>query len=393
MKHSLTFQFHELPGWLILLFVFTFPFSTHIASFFSMALLVVFLLSGEWEAKWEAFKASRVLHLCVALFAWTVFAGVYAEANPDFLMKALFKYKKLLLAIPVFFFLNAGLKSKMLMAYVAAEFFSIALSLYKGHGLVHFFRTGEFKYSENFRIYIVEGMHIALVLFILLKYFVERQHQRWMLGGLIVILMTHSVFLNGRMALLSFLISVTYFIFWRLKTFAHQSAALTGLALAALLAYQSMPLIEKRVDRTIAEASEAFMPETPTSIRLQFFHISWSLFKASPVIGMGPGAFHTVTSSLPDKDGEFVNLLHTHNEYLTLLSQYGLIGLSLFLLLIFFSLKEARHSPLSPYKHVAYLGMVLFLVNSLTDSMLYMEGFFFVFLLACAFTPKHARAP
>jgi hypothetical protein len=224
----------QLPQWFIILFVFSFPFSTPIASYFATALLIFYLASGDWPSKWQAIKTNRVLHVCVALFAWTVFAGVYSQASHEFLMKDLFKYKKLLLAIPVFFYMTSLLKTRMVWAYVAAEFFSIALSLYKGHGLVHLLLTGIFEYSSNFRIYIIEGMHIALVMFILLSHFVENPKRRLLTGSLIFILCVHSVFLNGRMSLISLLLSLSYFLFWRLQNMRQRALAFVALEPGAL---------------------------------------------------------------------------------------------------------------------------------------------------------------
>jgi O-antigen ligase len=86
-------------------------------------------------------------------------------------------------------------------------------------------------------------------------------------------------------------------------------------------------------------------------------------------------------------------LLHTHNEYLTLLSQYGLIGALLFVMLLLASLGQMPASRKSTGVHTAYLGMLLFLVNSLTDSMLYMEGFFFVYLIAYNFQTQKELKP
>jgi len=378
---SLT-KLSQLSHWFIILFVFCFPFSTPIASYFATALVIFYLASGDWPSKWQAIKSNRVLHVCVVLFAWTVFASVYSQASHEFLMKDLFKYKKLLLAIPVFFYMTSLLKTRMVWAYVAGEFFSIALSLYKGHGLVHLLLTGTFEYSSNFRIYIIEGMHIALVMFILLSHFLENPRRRLLTGSLIVILCLHSVFLNGRMSLISLLLSLGYFLFWRLQNTRQRALAFVATCLLLFVAYQYVPLIQKRVDRTVAEAQQAFEPGTPQSIRLQYFQISFDLFKSQPLIGHGPGSFHTATTSLSDKEGEFITLLHTHNEYLTLLSQYGLVGGLLFVLLVMASLRQMPVSRTSTDIHIAYLGMLLFLVNSLTDSMLYMEGFFFVYLIA-----------
>jgi O-antigen ligase len=169
--------------------------------------------------------------------------------------------------------------------------------------------------------------------------------------------------------------------------------AFVAACLLLFTVYQHVPLVQKRVDRTVAEAQQAFETGTPQSTRLQYFQISFDLFKSQPLLGHGPGSFHTATNSLADKDGEFLTLLHTHNEYLTLLSQYGLVGGLLFVLLVLASLRQMPVSRQSTGVHIAYMGMLLFLVNSMTDSMLYMEGFFFVYLIAYNFQTQKELKP
>jgi cytochrome c biogenesis protein ResB len=70
-----------------------------------------------------------------------------------------------------------------------------------------------------------------------------------------------------------------------------------------------------------------------------------------------------------------------------------LVGGLFFVLLVLVSLGQMPASRKSTGVHIAYMGMLLFLVNSLIDSMLYMEGFFFVFLLAYNFQTQKEMKP
>jgi len=65
----------------------------------------------------------------------------------------------------------------------------------------------------------------------------------------------------------------------------------------------------------------------------------------------------------------------------------------LFALLVLASLRPMPVSRTSTDIHIAYLGMLLFLLNSLTDSMLYMEGFFFVYLIAYNYQTQKELKP
>ena len=152
------------------------------------------------------------------------------------------------------------------------------------------------------------------------------------------------------------------------------------LLITSIFIYQFSPLVQIRALRTIEETSQIFNPNPVTSVRLQYFQLSTQLFLKHPIIGNGPGSFKTA-NSLRDIESHLKTHLHTHNEYLTLLTQYGLIGFSLFSLIVYFSGRNLYKDHTNPYHKVIFIGLVLFLLNSLTESMLYMEAYILVFLM------------
>ena len=69
---------------------------------FAVLLLVFYILSGDYQQKWQAYATSKVAIFCTLLFCWTLITASFSEAEPSFLHQDLFKYKKLLLCIPFF---------------------------------------------------------------------------------------------------------------------------------------------------------------------------------------------------------------------------------------------------------------------------------------------------
>jgi O-antigen ligase len=388
MKLSLDFDINSIPIYLAVGLAFSLPFSTPICSLFAVLLLSYFVASGDWSNKWAFIKSSKIIWFAVALFAWTLIAGLYAVAPAEYVKQDLFKYKKLLVVIPLLFYLTGKLKLQLVLAYLLGVFVLIGLSLTPTHGFIHLVNTGEFTYTTSFRIYITEGMHIALAFFILLLGFKEFARYRFYLGPLIAIVLIHSLFMNGRMALISMGLSLICFVLLLLPKFKLRLIALSLLAICFLITYQFSPLIQSRVERTIQESSQIFSTEPLSSIRLQYYQLSLKLFEKRPLIGLGPGAFKAATNSISKKD-EFSTHLHTHNEYLTLLSQYGLIGLGLFLILVQTTLRQLLVNGCGVEIKIGIVAVLIFLLNALTDSMLYMEGFFFVLILTfCSVTNK-----
>ena len=77
---------------------------------------------------------------------------------------------------------------------------------------------------------------------------------------------------------------------------------------------------------------------------------------------------------------------HPHNEYLTQLSQYGLIGFLLLISIITISLKNAKKIQDPWLSNVIATAIILFALNSLTDSSLHndWEGWAFILFVSIA---------
>ena len=220
-------------------------------------------------------------------------------------------------------------------------------------------------------------------MFVLLIFFKSENESKLPLISMILILCLYLIFQNGRMALISYLFVIAYFIFLRIKTNNIRMVVFISILSVSSLLYIANPLLSSRVDRLIHESSQLFSNEQPSSVRLSFYKVSIDMIKSEPIFGHGPGSFRTIKNNTPhlSDDSDWYVHYHTHNEYLTLWSQYGLIGFSLFSLMVLLHFSKARHLKEDEYKQVATLGMIVFLLNCFTDSLVFTDGFTFVFLL------------
>ena len=77
---------------------------------------------------------------------------------------------------------------------------------------------------------------------------------------------------------------------------------------------------------------------------------------------------------------------HCHNEYLLMLSQFGAVGLSLFISLLFIAFKDTNKSNDGWLSEISKMGLIIFAINALTDASLnnYSEGWTFIILVAVA---------
>jgi O-antigen ligase len=106
------------------------------------------------------------------------------------------------------------------------------------------------------------------------------------------------------------------------------------LALVLFLSWQTLlpPSVVERIKMTKTESGEL---EGSAAVRLDLWDHAVNLFKENPIFGIGLGGYRfTVPEELRFKD--------THSLYLKTLSEQGIIGFSLLLLIFFMALKSGQ---------------------------------------------------
>jgi O-antigen ligase len=110
--------------------------------------------------------------------------------------------------------------------------------------------------------------------------------------------------------------------------------SLLVLALILFISWQTL-LPSSVVDRIRMTRSESGGLESSAAVRLDLWNHAMRLFQKNPIFGVGFGGFEfTVPEKIQFKD--------THNLYLKTLSEQGIIGISLLLLIFFMALKSGQ---------------------------------------------------
>lgn len=107
------------------------------------------------------------------------------------------------------------------------------------------------------------------------------------------------------------------------------------LALVQTIFYSVFTLFEPLRSRfTYGDNAELFGIKINTSGRLNIWKVTINEWKNSPIFGNGPGSTEAMLQQY------FPNISHPHNEYLRLLHDYGIVGLTLWLLICYFLMKN-----------------------------------------------------
>jgi len=168
------------------------------------------------------------------------------------------------------------------------------------------------------------------------------------------------------------------------------AAVLLGLMIALpILSYLTLPSIKMRTHEVVYELQSYQLNQDPNgksiAQRFVYWNIAWDIFKTAPLIGIGTGdvadAFNSYYLTHP-------NLLQqqyqhrAHNQWLTILLTFGVLGLLLFMLVVFYPLFYKR-------KYLDYFYIVFFIAFSLSmlteDTLETQVGVTFYALFNCLF--------
>jgi O-antigen ligase len=125
--------------------------------------------------------------------------------------------------------------------------------------------------------------------------------------------------------------------------------------------------------------------------RIQLWKGTWNMIKEHPVLGFG---INTYSKYFPlYKPPDYPDIRYAHNSYLQMWSEIGLVGLGVFLCLIFAVLKNAlckiREKINKGFLGLVFLGLlagyIAFLVQSAFDTNLYSLVLFTLFWVMTAY--------
>ncbi len=366
--------------------------------------LLCFFLSGRWREKWSVLSSVRVVWLGLALFLLAALSMTYTIAPADLAKDDVLRYAKLAAIGPLLFtFDSARKRSMVLLAFCVGCAVLMLPTLVDGSGLAKllglrmegfanqaYTRETAGKGAPNlvyWRNQIVHGLFVAILCFVCLQKALSPSRYRLPLLVIVALCIVDIVyFIQGRMAMLGLFAALVFLALLQLKTARGKLAAAATAAVLMIAAYTAIPSVSQRFDSASREV-QAYLQtgniSTSSGIRFHYWTISINLFTQSKWLGAGAGAIrHTLVST----GDQFADQRHSHahNEYLTILSEFGAVGLTVFMALLINGFSAIRHIEARQDRHCYAAVLVLFGLGCFSDSMLYNphEGWTFVIFLA-----------
>ncbi len=210
----------------------------------------------------------------------------------------------------------------------------------------------------------------------------QRPVCRGFLGVLVVVMVVNMFITEGRIGQLAFFVLSTLLL---LQFFRRRLAGvLLSIVLVPLLffmGYQLSPVFKARVDLACQEIQQFDVnPATSVGYRLLYWKNSLQIIRQAPFFGVGTGDFIDAYADVNRQESpDIAPTDNPHNQYLLVLSQFGLLGALVFASLFFVLFRQAVVLPHDGWQRIRFAFPVLFLTIMLTESYLvvYETGFLF----------------
>lgn len=387
--------FYSMARWFGIILIFGIPWSH---AFFNIGIYGLFLclaLSPSHYKDWLLALNNKISLIAVLLFTYICIGLLYTSAGLDIAIPEVKMYAKLLI-IPIFIVLykDGMWTNRIIYSYALGAFILIIPTILDGTGILKALSVDLSKIKDGsytnlslvyWRNHIINGFHTSILFSICVLSSVKFKKYRIQLIFISLICLADVIFfINGRLALASIVSAILLLILQNLKTTKNKYLLVFILVFISIIFYSQSTSLQNRV-KSVTQEAKLFHEEknisTSGGVRLFYWSMSFDLFTKNPLFGSGPGSFRQNLIS-PDNPLRTVLHKHAHNEYLTLISQNGLIGLILFLYLTILVYKKNLASDNELVKKIVQIALLLFLLNSLTDSSLNneSEGWTFVVL-------------
>ncbi len=376
---------------------FSLPLSTSAISVFACLIFVLWLIEGDFRAKYREMVENPV---CLAVFflLFCIILGLLWSTDVLAGLSFIEKMWKIML-MPVFLtVVSAERRHTHIWAFIAGMTVAMALTYLAWFGLIQYADVTPQHITKK-TFHVVYNPMLAFAAYCLAYEIYFRVRPLWarLSGTVLLAVMIFNMFITeGRAGQLVFLVLVGVFF---LQMFCrHLRLACIGAFLAVTMlvagAYTASPVFRQRVDIAYQEIVQ-FKKNANTSIglRLLFWENSWEIFRGAPLFGVGTGDFESEYRKVNEQRSPHIRPTdNPHNQYVLMAARLGLLGLFSLFLLLYVQFRAALQTS-SPWRHLLVAFPVFYMVIMLTESYLvvYETGFLFSLFAAVLYKKKQGE--
>lgn len=313
--------------------------SPPLTSLFELLLILVCIFGSNVRKLLKESWADWRVKLLLAFFLWIGLAMLWSSAPWAERIDKWWSWRKLLylpVALAVFRFEPA--KKALLVVFVFVCAVYMVLSWLGYFGWIELWTTPNWV----LRNHSTQGIFFALASVISISLVIRGSLPFWGRLALIFCLLgfiANILFiLTGRTSYLSLLVMSSVFVFFSTGRLRWLLSGITIFVISVGLYFS--PTANQRISMAVDNATHAFDEERAFSslgVRMLFWKNAAEIIVENPVLGVGTASFRAAFESKLDDESGWRRDESTddpHNQYLLIASEFGLVGLGMFMLLL-----------------------------------------------------------
>ncbi len=383
-------------------YVFFIPISTSLMNLFLYIALILIALNKDFikniKKSWKNYASKS----SILFFLFVILGSLWSIGSYEDILEGISTYKKFIFVFLILPFLIEKKNNELLLntffismtlilCLVYLIFLDIIqpvnIQLYEGVSL-HVSESGGFK------THIITNILFAFFSFISIHRFFDSSKARYLLLGILALY--YSIFINDGTT--GQILSISLLSILIIQKYKYKAAFILPIALLGVLTYgasNNNTSLYSAINKVYTGIG-GYEPGTAiksVDVRLAMLTNGLIIIKENPWIGTGTGSINQShidnLDKLPPTFERRSETTNPHSEYLSIAIQYGLVGLFLYLFLIYRLFEYTKQLPNDFYKNSAQGLLILILIGSvgtsiITDSG---EGHFIMLFIAILFAP------
>ncbi|MGC9193694.1 MAG: O-antigen ligase family protein [Thermoplasmata archaeon] len=247
----------------------------------------------------------------------------------------------------------------------------------------------------NFHIY--SSMLISMSILILIyDFFYRRIVTNFILRVLFVLAFSWQLFTTmGRTGQGLLFILTPLIIIWNTKRYKYlfSSLAMVAVGFFLLLSTRAMDMWKTAYSQIHSLLTGGYHA-SDIGLRYLFTKAGIIMFLSHPLFGVGLGQFRKYfytlikTHEIHNIPSSFHYLVGPTSSYVAYISEFGLVGLFSFSLLLYASYKSVLNTPYKNFKHIGILFLLWFFIGSFSDTIIWREIIVVPFLIFISIIPS-----
>ncbi len=371
-------KLHKLNPLFLIAFGLVLPLSVALANIIALLIVLLWLMQTNFRNDIDKLRNNILvktilvfwlLHLIGLLWTNDVTSGIQVIAK-----------ESLLLLLPIFMMVFTRKSTERAIgAFMAAMLISAALSFLMWLNIIppSKFMIGNgdplvFMGRISYAPFLTIAIYISLFYLLLDP---TADNKRKIFAAIIAVVLSINMFIiNGRAGQVSFFVMIVIVIFQYFSKNLLRALTVAVIALPLLIftTYNVSNTFKARVNLAISEIEHYGNGEnTSVGLRIAFTMNSLDIIRENPLFGVGTGDFSQEYAKVNQRNTPTLfATVQPHNMYVLELVQFGVIGLTSLLSILYAQIRISQQSNIPLQKHFGLALPILFAVIMLSDSYL-----------------------